>query len=194
MIGRLKEMYRSRDGTGWIVTFFTKDRIDGDKFDALSQVDCDIEIKKHRNIRSKNANSYFHVLVNKIASETGESDEEVKIRLITSFGTLARTEDGKILMFALPLEADATDYYKYASLYDQREINGVTVNCWKVYKDSHKMDTKEMARVIDGAIAEAKELGIETDTPKQLEEMKRKWAEYEAAHGGPKNGGLNSAD
>ena len=45
------------------------------------------------------------------------------------------------------------------------------------------------------ALAEgAKELGIETDTPKQIEVMKRKWAEYEAAHGGPKNGGLNSAD
>ena len=41
-----------------------------------------------------------------------------------------------------------------------------------------------MARVIDGAIREAKELGIETDTPKQLEEMQKKWAEYEAAHGG----------
>ena len=182
MIGRLKEMYRSRDGTGWIVTFFTRDRIDGDKFDALSQVDCDIDIKKHRNIRSKSANAYFHVLVNKIAAETGESDEEVKIRLITNYGTLARTEDGKILMFVLPLDADATDYYKYATLFDQREINGVTVNCWKVYKDSHKMDTKEMARVIDGAIKEAKELGIETDTPRQIEEMKKRWAEYESAH------------
>ena len=29
MIGRLKEMFRSRDGTGWIVTFITKEKIDG---------------------------------------------------------------------------------------------------------------------------------------------------------------------
>ena len=62
-------------------------------------------------------------------------------------------------------------------------MNGVTCNCWKVYKDTHMMDTKEFSRVIDGAVQEAKELGIETDTPKQIEEMKRKWAEYEAAHG-----------
>lgn len=182
MIGRLKEMYRSRDGSGWIVTFFTREKIDGDRFDELAKVDCDIEIKKHRKIRSKNANSYFHVLVNKIAAETGESDEEVKVRLITSFGTLERTKDGKYLMFLLPREADATDYYKYSTLYDQRTINGTVCNMWKVYKDSHKMDTKEFSRVIDGAIKEAKELGIETDTPRQIEEMKRKWAEYEAAH------------
>ena len=188
MIGRLKEMYRSRDGSGWIVTFFTTDRIDGDRFDELSKVDCDIEIKKHRNIRSKNANSYFHVLVNKIAAETGESDEEVKIRLITSYGTLERTKDGKYMMFVLPQEADATDYYKYAVLYDQRTINGTVCNMWKVYKDSHKMDTKEMSRVIDGAVQEARELGIETTTPAELERMKQKWAEYEAAHGGKADG------
>ena len=128
MIGRLKEMFRSRDGTGWIITFFTTDKIDGDKFDELSKVDCDIEIKKHRNIRSRNANSYFHVLVNKIAGETGESEEEVKVRLITSYGPLARNKDGTYLMFLLPLDADATEYYKYAVLYDQREVNGKTVN------------------------------------------------------------------
>lgn len=192
MNGRLKEMVRSLDGN-WVVSFVTSFDF-REKFDQLKDAELDIEIKKHRNIRSKNANSYFHVLVNKIAAETGESDEEVKVRLITSYGTLERTKDGKYMMFVLPKEADATDYYKYAVLYDQRTINGTVCNMWKVYKDSHKMDTKEMARVIDGAIAEAKELGIETDTPKQLEEMKRKWAEYEATHGGPKNGGLNSAD
>ena len=184
MIARLKEMYRTREGDGWVVSFITRERMDGNRFDELAKVDCDIEIRKHRNIRSKNANSYFHVLVNKIAGVTGESDEEVKVRLITSYGTLARTKDGKYLMFVLPREADATEYYKYAVLYDQREINGKICNMWKVYKDSHKMDTKEMSRVIDGAVSEAKELGIETATPAELARMKEKWAEYEVAHGG----------
>ena len=95
MIGRLENMYRSRDGSGWIVTFFTREKIDGDRFDELAKYDCDIEIKKHRKIRSKNANSYFHVLVNKIAAETPETEDEVKARLITSYGPLARTSDGK---------------------------------------------------------------------------------------------------
>lgn len=67
-------------------------------------------------------------------------------------------------------------------LFDQREEGGILFNCYLVYKDTHKMDTKEMSRLIDGAISEAKELGIETETPEQLEAMKKKWAEYEAAH------------
>ena len=33
-----------------------------------------------------------------------------------------------------------------------------------------------MARLIDGAIAEAKELGIETDTPEQIERYKEAWS------------------
>ena len=69
MIGRLKDMVKDREGN-WVISFTTKERIDGDRFDELAKYDCDIEIKRHRNIRSKTANAYFHVLVNKIAAET----------------------------------------------------------------------------------------------------------------------------
>ena len=176
--GRLKEMVKDREGN-WVISFTTTSKIDGDVFDDLASYECcDIEIRKHREIRSKNANAYFHVLVNKIAAETGKSDEQVKVRLITSYGALARTAEGQYLMFLLPLDADATDYYKYAVLFDQREVNGKKVNMWKVYKDSHKMNSKEMAHLIDMTIQEARDLGIDTDTP----EMKKRWADYEAAH------------
>ena len=37
------------------------------------------------------------------------------------------------------------------------------------------MDSKEMARLSDGAIEVAKELGIETDTPEQLARYKEDW-------------------
>ena len=50
----------------------------------------DIEIKKHRNKRSRSANAYFHVLCNKISAETGESEDAVKRRLVVSYGALAR--------------------------------------------------------------------------------------------------------
>lgn len=60
-------------------------------WDKLNQEPLlDIEIKKHRNKRSHSANAYFHVLVNKIAAETGESDDLVKERLVVAYGTVAR--------------------------------------------------------------------------------------------------------
>ena len=180
MRGKLRDLTMNPDRTFNVTVTVNSDF--REKFDQLKDKDLDIEIKQHREIRSKNANAYFHILVNKIAQEIGESEEVTKVRLVTSYGPLARTEDGKYLMFILPRSADATAFYKYAVLYDQRDVNGVICNCWKVYKDTHMMDTKEMSRCIEGAIAEAKELGIETATPKELAELQKRWAEYEAAH------------
>jgi hypothetical protein len=34
-----------------------------------------------------------------------------------------------------------------------------------------------MSRLIDGAVSEAKELGIETDTPEQIAKLKSLWGE-----------------
>lgn len=62
-------------------------------WDKLNQEPLlDIEIKKHRNKRSHSANAYFHVLVNKIAAETGESDDLVKERLVVAYGTVIYVE------------------------------------------------------------------------------------------------------
>ena len=55
-------------------------------YNRLKDVELDIEIKKHREKRSKSANAYFHVLVNKIASERGGSDEATKAALVVEIG------------------------------------------------------------------------------------------------------------
>lgn len=125
----------------------------------------DIEVKKHREKRSLSANAYFHVLVNKIATETGESDDEVKRRLVVSYGAIARDKDGHVIGIKLPAAVDATEIYQYVRYYETRQENGKDFACYFVYKDTHRMDTKEFAHLVDGAITEAKELGIQTDTP-----------------------------
>ena len=134
-------------------------------WDKLNQEPLlDIEIKKHRNKRSHSANAYFHVLVNKIAAETGESDDLVKERLVVAYGTVARDKDG------------CTVGFKHTRCFDVREEDGKWFNCYLVYKDTSKMDTKEFSHLIDGAIDEAKALGIETDTPEQLARYKEEWS------------------
>jgi hypothetical protein len=42
-------------------------------------------------------------------------------------------------------------------------------------RGSHTFNTKEMSRLIDGTIEEAKELGIETATPEQIRRMMAAW-------------------
>ncbi len=134
-------------------------------YDALKDFDVEVTVKKWRRKRSKNANAYFHVLVNEIAQTTGESDEAVKQRLVLDYGTVDRDSDGnKVALKVLP-GVDFIKYYKYAKYIESREEGDLIFNIYLVYKHTSEMDTKEMARLIDGAIQEARELGIDTDTP-----------------------------
>lgn len=151
------------------------DRDFREDFDRLKNLELDIEIKKHREKRSLSANAYFHVLVNKIAAETGGSDEAVKRRLVVTYGAIDTDEDGLMVGFKLPANVDVDKIYPYVRYFDTREENGKLFKCYLVYKHTSDMDSKEMARLIDGTITEAKELGIETDTPEQLAKIKEAW-------------------
>ncbi len=144
-------------------------------FDRLKDADLDIEIRKHREKRSKSANAYFHVLVNKIAAVRGGSDEVTKTSLVLEYGALAKDKDGLTVGFKLPSTVDVSTIYPYVKCFDTREENGRLFRCYLVYKQTHLMDSKEMARLIDGAIEVARELGIETDTPDQIARYKELW-------------------
>lgn len=144
-------------------------------FDRLKDAVLDIEIKKHRNRRSLTANAYFHVLVNKIAEVQGLGNDEVKTSLVCEYGALAKDDDGTTVGFKLPASVNVTTIYPYVKCFDTRIEAGKTFNCYLVYKQTHLMDSKEMARLIDGAIYVATDLGIETDTPEQLARYKEEW-------------------
>lgn len=137
----------------------------------------DVEIKKHREKRSLSANAYFHVLCNKISAETGESEDAVKRRLVVSYGALARDKDGKPVGLKLPPTVDPSDFYPYVRLYETRQENGKDYSCYFVYKESHKMDSKEFARLVDGAIEEAKGTGHPDGYPGTAGSLQRRMVE-----------------
>lgn len=134
-------------------------------FDALREVDVAINIKKWRAKRSKDANAYFHVLVNAIAEATGQSDDAVKADLVVMYGAIARDSDNNYVGFKLPVGVDVTKIYPYTRCYKTVTENGREYNCFLLYKHTSDMDTKEFSRLVEGTIAEAKERGIDTDTP-----------------------------
>ena len=174
MIGRLIDLSMGLNRKQRIT--IEVDRDFRDDFDRLKDADLDVEIKKHRNRRSLSANAYFHVLVNKIAAERGGSEEDAKASLVCEYGALAKDKDGLTVGFKLPVSVDVSTIYPYVKCFDTREENGKLFSCYLVYKQTHLMDSKEMARLIDGAIEVAQKLGIETDTPEQLARYKEDWA------------------
>lgn len=140
-------------------------------YDALKDAEIDVSIKKWRERRSKDANAYFHLLVNAIAEARGLGDDEIKRELVVEYGVIAKDQEGLLVGAKLPVSVDINRIYPYTRLYKQVEENGRVLNCYLFYKHSSDMDTKEMTRLIDGAIFEAQKLGIDTDTPA----MKARW-------------------
>ena len=114
-------------------------------------------------------------VIEEIAAERGGSDEATKASLVVEYGALAKDADGLTVGFKLPASVDVSTIYPYVKCFDTRVENGKMFKCYLVYKQTHLMDSKEMARLIDGAIEVAKELGIETDTPEQLARYKEDW-------------------
>lgn len=141
------------------------------EFSALD--DLDIDIKKHRERRSLNANSYFHVLVTAISKKTGESIARVKNEMIFRYGQPETIDDEPMVYktnmppeYAIELETIHLKPIK-------AESDKVTF--YRVYRGSSDLNTKEMAQLIDGTISEAKEWGIETLTPAERERMMQEW-------------------
>ena len=134
-----------------------------------------IECKEYRKKRSLDANAYFHVLVSKIAEVMKLGEDETKIKMVLEYGSIMRDENGDKVGFKLPASVNVSSIYKYAKWFDERIENGHKFNCYIIYEHTHKLDSKQMARLIDGTIYEAKELGIETMTPAELAELKSGW-------------------
>lgn len=140
------------------------------------------EIKEHRKRRSLSANAYFHVLVGKIADAERVSANHVKNSLIRdcmyyqydgdkipTFATKAENLDSMLDaegIHVIPLE----DYY----------VDGVAYKKFAFLRGSHTYDTREMSHLIELTVAQAKDSGIETLTPRELEEMMARYERQQA--------------
>lgn len=163
------------------------------------EMELDISFDKHREKRSLDANAYFWVLVNQIAEKLNVSDIEVHDRLLSE-NICYILKDG-VLDWEVKGEEpgkygilrDKTEYYLCSGatvqIHDPKgkplQKNGVPISrliYWHI-KGSHQMDTKEMSRLIDSTIVEAKELGIEVATPEDIRQMTERWgAKFEKSN------------
>lgn len=144
-------------------------------YDRLKDSDLNIEIRKYRDIRSKTANAYFHLLVNKIAVVQVLGEDEVKAQLVCEYGALAKDADGATVGLKLPATVDVSTIYPYTRCFDTRFEDGITFNCYLVYKQTRRMDSGEMYRLIDGTRYVAQGLGIKVETPDELAKLKSLW-------------------
>lgn len=159
------------------ITFDKKDRQQiQEKLEALGTIDSkkeyDLEIKKRREKRSLDANDYMWVLADKIADVTNYTKEEVYRNAIRRVG---------VFQDVAVINAGAGSLIKswgergigwFAEPFDSK-LEG----CKKVrlYFGSSTYDAKEMSRLVDDIVEEAKGLNIETKTPDEIARLKSMW-------------------
>ena len=189
MIGRYATVpSRTLEGR-WLITLEVDET--PTEYDALKDKDLRIEIKEYKKRRSLNANAYFYVLVNKIAEALNVSDTEVHDRLLADnisyvykngvidWAVQDWKPDGNRLVridrdYWLDSHMEVTLAKPDGSFYMTNGKPRTSKIFWHI-KGSHQMDTKEMSRLIESTVTEAKGLGIETLTPAELERMVEKW-------------------
>lgn len=135
--------------------------------DADKDKDYTIIIKRFRQTRSLDANSYFHVLCGKIAEKIGSSKIEVKNRMIALYGQ-PYLIDGKLDYIIV---RDDKPVEKFAEIHLQptaqtKELNGILYRVYINMRHTGKndfddgYDSKEFSLLIDGTVSEAREIGI----------------------------------
>lgn len=141
--------------------------------------DCEklsIEAKKYRAKRSLDANAYAWVLFTKIAEVVRSSKDEIYENMLQKYGHLYKDDDGYV---TITVRADV-DMSKVQGHWKFYKSNG-KFSSYLMIKGSSEYDTAEMAKFIDAVVLEAKELGIETATPDEIERMKTLWQSTKAS-------------
>ena len=130
------------------------------------------ELKEYKEKRSKDANAYFHLLVNKLARYFNISDEDMKIKMNLDYGTIAKFEDGRIKGCKVPNGTNMKEIYKYSKWYKTDEENN---DCYIFYKETHTLDSKEMSQLINGVVQECQDVGIETKSKAEIDSLLKEW-------------------
>ena len=178
--GTLQSVNKDWSTDKLIMTFIINEDVSHESIEEIRQCEkLSLVAKKWRQKRSLDANAYFHVLVGKIADAETISKAKAKNILLCKYGQPELLPDGSPMVYKtnapveymIELESIHTIPVKFS------EENGKEVVFYKIYRGSHTYDSKEMSVLIEGTVADAKELGIETLTPRELATMYQKWGE-----------------
>lgn len=139
-------------------------------------------VEPYKEKRSKDANSYFHVLAEKMRLELGLSMARMKNQLVARYGEMLKDKDGDQVVYKtnMPPEYALEQEEPHLWLVRSDVENGKEVYFYRVYDRTRDYNGKQMARLIDGTVSECKEMGIETLSPDKIAHLNAMW---EQKHG-----------
>lgn len=144
-----------------------------------------ITVKLWRDKRSLDANSYYWVLLSRLAEAVGISKPRAHNLMLRKYGQNL-VIDSQIAFLVIPDTEEAEETALEAESFHIRPTSqvkqgkdGKMYRTYTALAGSSTYDTKEMSELINGLVSECKEQGIETLTPDELARMMK---DYEENH------------
>jgi len=148
-----------------VISFRVPD-IDLEKIEKLKDKPLDLEIKKHSEKRSLNANAYHWKLCSMIASKLGTDKDTIHEWLIrdTNYFSIIDCREEAVDMIK--------SRFRYVDEIESYVIETDEGYSWykqlRIYKGSSEYNTKEMSELVEKTVEDAKSLGIETWSDEEL--------------------------
>ena len=153
-----------------------------ERYDSIKDLDkLSVKVSKYREKRSLDANAYYWQLLSKTAEVMGMSKPYAHNYFLRRYGQI-EIFDGKAVYVVIPDTEESEKRVFEAETYHLKPTSqvkegndGRMYRTYMMLKGSSSYDTKEMSKLIDGLVTEARENGIETLPPEELERMKAMW-------------------
>lgn len=152
----------------WLLTFETVEI--PDIFDKTRDKDLNLEIKQHRNHRSKDANALLWECIGRLAMALRADKWDIYLLMLKRYGQYTY-----IVVPPNAVEMVARQWRECEVIGDIN-INGRDGVQMLCYYGSSTYDTKQFSILLDGVISEMKEIGLTAPTS---EDMRRSIEEWE---------------
>ena len=129
---------------------------------GLDGKDLDVELKEHREHRSKDANALLWACISDIQKALDdrqttikESTWDIYLRMLKRYGKYT-------FILVKPEAVDAVKkQWREAEVYQEYEVNGTEAVQMVCYYGSSTYDSKEMSRLLEGVLSEMDEMGLQ---------------------------------
>ena len=127
------------------------------------------EIKQYRVKRSLDSNAYMWLLLGEMAGILNTTKDELYLIMLGRYGVYTHIVVKPSVVEKVKLE------WKTVKELGVVMVNGSIGMQLQCYFGSSTYDTKEMSKLVDGVVIEAKEMGIDTMTNKEISLLNSKW-------------------
>lgn len=167
--GKFKDASVDFDGNASI-TFTTTDVTAVKQIaDTLKDVDLDIEVKKHKNKRSNQANKLLWELIGRIASAEKRDKWEIYLEKLKKWGQFTYID-------ILPEAVESfSKQWRELQIVGEHEVNGKTYVECLCFFGSSKYSTAEFSALLDGIIQEMTADGLPVPTDTEMNEALKNW-------------------